>query len=105
MKTIVSIPHHQYPSRVRATVETKLQHLLKFYERIESLRAVLAREGDAHNVELVASVGHGATLVVEARRPQLEAAIDEAVQRMTRVLTRHKTKRSERRRKGGRIGH
>jgi ribosomal subunit interface protein len=105
MKTIVSIPHHAYPSRVRATVEAKLQHLVKFYERIVSLRAVLSREGDGHNVELVANVGHGATLVVESRREQLEAAIDEAVQRMTRVLTRHKTKRSERRRKAGRVGH
>ena len=105
MKTFVSIPHHQYPARVRDNVEAKLQHLIKFYERIVSLRAVLSREGDDHNVELVANVGHGATLVVESRRDQLEAAIDEAVQRMTRVLTRHKAKRAERYRKGGRVGH
>ena len=105
MKTFVSIPHHAYPARVRDNVEAKLQHLIKFYERIVSLRAVLSREGEAHNVELVANVGHGATLVVEARRDQLEASIDEAVQRMVRVLTRHKAKRAERRRKGGRVGH
>lgn len=105
MKTIVSIPHHEYPARVREHVEERLQHLIKFYERIVSLRAVLAREGQDHRVELVANVGHGVTLVVDSREDQLEAAVDGALQRMTRVLTRHKTKRAKRHRRGGRVGH
>ena len=105
MQTIVSIPHHEYPARVREQVETKLQHLVKFYERMVSLRAVLSREGELHRVELVANVGHGVTLVVDSRQEQLESAVDDAVQRMTRVLNRHKTKRAQRQRRGGRIGH
>ena len=105
MKTIVSIPHLEYPARVRERVEEKLQHLVKFYERIVSLRAVLARDGEDHKIELVANVGHGVTLVVDARQGQLDAAIDQAVQRMTKVLTRHKSRRAQRHRRGGRIGH
>jgi ribosomal subunit interface protein len=105
MKTIVSIPHHEYPARVRETVEEKLQNLLKFYERIVSMRAVLARESDTHRVELVANVGNGVTLVVESREGLLEAAIDEAIHRMGRVLTRHKTKLADKYRRGGRVGH
>jgi putative sigma-54 modulation protein len=105
MKTIVSIPHHEYPARVREHVESRLQGLVKFYERIVSLRAVLSREGEQHRVELVAHVGHGVTLVVESRRDQLEAAVEDALQRMTRVLTKHKTKRAQRHRRGGRVGH
>jgi ribosomal subunit interface protein len=105
MKTIVSIPHHEYPARVREDVEDKLQNLAKYYDRIVSIRAVLARESDEHRVELVAGVGHGVTLVVDSRADRLEAAVDEALTRMSRVLTRHKTKLEDRYRRGGRIGH
>ncbi len=105
MKTIVSIPHHEYPARVREAVEEKLHHLLKYYERIVTLRAVLARENEEHRVELVAGVGRGVTLVVESRQDLLESAVDEAISRMGRVLTRHKTKLEDRHRRGGRIGH
>ena len=105
MKTLVAVPHHEYPAEVRDHVEDRLQHLVKFYERILSVRAVLAREAEQHRVELVAHVGHGATLVVEARGNLLDKALDEALDRMTRVLKRHKTRLTERHRKGGRIGH
>jgi ribosomal subunit interface protein len=105
MKTIVSIPHREYPARVREVVEDKLQNLVKFYDRIVSIRAVLARESDEHKVELVAGVGHGVTLVVESRESLLEAAVDEAISRMSRVLTRHKKKLEDRYRRGGRAGH
>jgi len=105
MKTIVSIPHHEYPAAVRDLVERKLQQIAKYYERIESLRAVLTREADDHRVELVATVGHGVTLVVDCRENLLEAALAEAIERMRRVLRRHKTKLENRHRRGGRVGH
>jgi ribosomal subunit interface protein len=97
MKTIVSIPHHEYPALVRDLVEAKLQHLAKYYNRIVSLRAVLERENEAHRIELVVNVGHGVTLVVDSRGPLLEATLDEALGRMTRTLTRHKGKIRSRR--------
>jgi ribosomal subunit interface protein len=105
MKTLVSVPHHEYPAEVRTGVETKLQTLLKYYDRIVSLRAVLARQNGFHRVELIANVGHGATLVVDARTELLDGAVDEAMDRMGRVLSRHKERLAERHRKGGRIGH
>jgi len=105
MKTFVSIPHHEYPATVREHVEEKLQHLAKFYDRIVSIRAVLERRGEEHRVELVTNVGHGVTLVVDSRGPLLNAALDEALDRMGRVLTRHKAKLAEKHRRGGRIGH
>jgi ribosomal subunit interface protein len=105
MKTMVANPHHEYPARVSEVVEDNLQNLREYYERIVSIRAVLARESEEHYVELVAGVGHGVTLVVESRAARHEAAIDEAIGRMGRFLTRHKTKLAERHRRGGRIGH
>lgn len=98
MNTEVAIRHHEYPSRVRAHVEPKLEHLGKYYERTHSIKALLEREGDAHRVELVANVGRGVVLVVDERAPSFGAAVDEAVHRMARVLTKHKGRLTERRR-------
>jgi ribosomal subunit interface protein len=102
MKTVVQIPHHEYPARVREDVEGRLHRLLHYYERIVSLRAVLERQSNVHRVELVANVGHHATLVVDARANVLESAIEEALTRMRTILERHKSKRTARRRRSGR---
>lgn len=105
MKTEVSILHHDYPSQVRDTVEGKLQHLVKFYDRIVSVRALLEKQNEEHRVEFVANVGKGNVLVVDARSDSFSSALDEAMERMTRLLTRHKTKQTGARRRGGREGH
>jgi ribosomal subunit interface protein len=102
VKTVVQTPHHEYSAAVRADVEERLHQLLHYYERIISLRAVLERQSNLHRVELVANVGHHATLVVDARAGALEAAIDEALARMRTILERHKGKRVDRRRRADR---
>jgi len=73
-------------------VATKLQGLVKFYEGTVSVRAVLEREHDDHRVELVASVRRGVVLVVDASSDSITSALDEAIERMGRVLSRHKNK-------------
>jgi len=102
MKTLVSIPHHEYPARVRDHVEQKLRHLARFFDRIVSMRALVERQAEVHRVELVANVGQGVTLVVDARGEGLEATLDDALDRMGRVLRRHKTRLTDRHRRGGR---
>ena len=99
MKTLVSVPHRDYPSSVRDSVEARLQIMAKYFERIESLRAVLGREHDSHCVELVAHVGHGATLAVDAKGASLDEALEEAIARMKSVLTRHKQRLVQRSRR------
>ncbi len=74
MQAQVSILHHDYPVRAREQVEQKLQHLVKFYDRIVSLRALLERQRDDHRVEIVARVGRGTVLVVDARATAFSAA-------------------------------
>jgi ribosomal subunit interface protein len=101
MQTQVSILHHDYPTPVRTQVEQKLQHLVKFYERTVSMRALLERQGDDHRVEIVASVGQGAVLVVDARAPMFASALEEALERMERLLKRHNQKHLNARRRRG----
>jgi ribosomal subunit interface protein len=99
MQARVSILHHDYPARVREQVEQKLQHLVKFYERIVSMRCLLERQHEEHRVEIVANVGRGAVLVVDARGTALSAALEEAVERMERLLKRHNSKKLQARRR------
>ena len=104
MQTQVSILHHDYPNPVRDQVADRLQHLAKFFDRIVSVRAMLERQGAEHRVELVASVGQGAVLVVDARGEAFGGALDEALGRMERLLKRHNEKRNPARRRGQREG-
>jgi ribosomal subunit interface protein len=99
MKTEVAILHHEYPSRIRDDVASKLQHLTKYFERTVSIRAALERQREVHRAELVANVGHGVVLVVDARAGSISLALDEALGRMARVLKRHKAKLTEARRR------
>lgn len=100
MKTQVSIPHHDYPGSIRAVVEQRLEGLARFYDRIVSIRAVLDRQRATHHVEIVANVGHGTTLVVDAQGDLLNAALDRSIERMESVLSRHKDRLTRRQRRG-----
>jgi ribosomal subunit interface protein len=92
MQTRISIPHHDYPARLRSQVEEKLQGLERFYDNVVSMSAKLERESEAHRIELVANVGHGAVLVADVKREAFGAALEEAVDRMTAQLKKHHDK-------------
>lgn len=99
MKTEVAILHRKYPAEIRDHVRAKLQGLTRFYAGTVSVRAVLEREHDLHRAELVAHVRKGVVLVVDARAETITAAVDEAVDRMRRVLKRHNGKKEAGRRR------
>lgn len=95
MKLEVAILHHEhYPDHARGVVEQKLQHLDRFFSRTEGIRALLERQHDQHRVELVAHAPRGVVKVVEGRAGTLNAALDQAVERMARVLSRHKDRQA-----------
>ncbi len=99
MKTEVAILHREYPTRIRDHVVARLQHLIRFFEGTVSVRAVLERQHDQHRVELVANVRRGVVLVVDARGGSITGALDEALERMGRLLSRRKSKLKEVRRR------
>jgi len=102
MNTEVSILHHDYPSRLRETVEQKVQPLSKFYDQLTSMHAKLERLNEQHRVELVANVAHGPTLVADGRGETFNAALEDATSKMTtsikRVHDKHRTERRRQRR-------
>jgi ribosomal subunit interface protein len=99
MKTLVTVPRRAYPATVREAAEEKLQNLAKYFDRIESLRAVLDRQRASHRVELVVHVGDGATLVVDSKGPSQEEAFEDALQRMKSLLVKHKRRLVQRHRR------
>jgi len=81
-----------------------LQRLARYFDRTESIRALLEQQQHVHRVELVASARPGVVLVVDSRADSLSKALDESVDRMSNVLSRHKqklAKAARRREKGG----
>ena len=102
MQTQVSILHHDYPAPVRDEIQSRLEHLIKFYERIVSSRALVERQHTDHRVEIVCNVGHGAVLVVDTRDGVFSNALDRAFERMAALLKRHNQKLIGLRRRSGR---
>ena len=99
MKTEVAILHDEYPSVLRENLVGKLQNLIRFFEGTQSVRAVLDRQRDEHRVELIANVPRGGVLVVEAKADNITGALDDALDRMGRALTKYKTKLRDTRRR------
>ncbi|MEM7516654.1 MAG: HPF/RaiA family ribosome-associated protein, partial [Planctomycetota bacterium] len=102
MQTQVNILHRDYPSRFRGLVDDKLHSLQKFYDRVVSMRASLERLNEEHRVEIVANVGRGAVLVVDARGEAFGGALDEAMDRMSTLLKKYNEKLTDGRRRAGR---
>lgn len=102
MRTEVSILHHDYPTSTRELVDGKLQELVRFASDKVSLRAMCERQRDTHRVEIIASVPHGPVLVADARADGFGGALEEALDRMTRMLKDSREKRTsvQRRRRG-----
>ncbi len=88
MNKQVSILHGNYPSEVRSMVESRLDALPLFGNRLETLTARLDQSHEEHQIELVAGLGGQGTLVAKAERPSLGKALDEAIERLTAQLRR-----------------
>lgn len=102
MKTHVTVPRGAYPAGIRETVEQKLAPLTRYFERIESLRAVLGKQKTSHRVELVVHVSDGAILVVDSKADSVEEALDDAQSRMKSLLSKHKKRLVQRHRQARR---
>ena len=92
MHTEVSILHKDYPAGMRALVDEKLHALNRFCGQLISMRALLEIDKDEHRVEIIAHVGHGNPLIADSRGKTFGATLDEALDRMSRILKRHSEK-------------
>ena len=98
MNKQISILRGDYSSEVRGLIESRLDDMHLFGNRLSSLTARLALDHGNHDVELVAAVGHEGTLVARSKTPNLVQALDEAIDRMTAQLRKIHDRRVDRHR-------
>jgi putative sigma-54 modulation protein len=70
--------------------EKKAQRLLKYYDKIQSIRVVLDVGGAAFGCEMIVSLEHMHELVGHTEDADLRAAIDQTTDLLERQLTEHK---------------
>lgn len=79
------------PDSLKQYVERKLQKLERYFHHIEGVEVVQTTERGQHIVELTIQ-GDGVVLRSEERCPDLNAAVDNAVEKMERQVIRFKTR-------------
>lgn len=77
-------------SDMKAYAGKKAERLVKYYNRVQSIRVVLGVEGRESTCEMIAALEHRHDLVGTATNPDMRAAIDETVDRLERQLVEHK---------------
>lgn len=90
MQIIVTGRHQDMTDELKAHVSKKLERLTRFYDRVESIEAVLDREGEASIVEVLVYAERGIRFVARESDVDLYSALDLVVDKLSRQLTKHK---------------
>lgn len=102
MKVTIVGRHFDVTPSVREYAESKVERLGRFFERLGDVRVTLGSEGQELTAEIVVGAPKGAQLVGEARGETVYAAVDLAIDKVERQVTRHKERLNDHR--GGRAG-
>jgi putative sigma-54 modulation protein len=86
----VTCRHCTVTDDLKAYADKKAQRLLKYYDKIQSIRVVLDSSGAGFGCEILVDSEHTPDLVARTEGPDLRAAIDQTVDRMERQLVQHK---------------
>jgi putative sigma-54 modulation protein len=90
VQIIITGRHVDVTDELKAHVSKKLERLPRFYDRIESIEAVLDREGEVPIVEALVHAERGIRFVARESSVDLYSALDLVVDKLSRQLTRHK---------------
>lgn len=82
--------HVDVPDDVRDYASEKAEKLLRFYDRIQSIKVVVDSEGDEMAVEMIVNAGARNEFVCSEVGPDVFALIDLTVSKLERQLTKHK---------------
>lgn len=86
---------------MKAKAAAKVEKLSRYYERITWVDVVLDVEHERHTVEMSAGLNRGQTIVGKAVSSDMYAAIDTAIDKISRQLRKHKEKLADHRPKRG----
>jgi putative sigma-54 modulation protein len=86
----VTCRHGHVDEDTKAYADKKAQRLLKYYDKIQSIRVLLDVGAAVSGCEMIVSLEHMHDLIGRAEGPDLRAMIDETTDHMERQLTEHK---------------
>jgi len=90
VQVIVSARRMEVGEAGKARITEKLSKLTRYYDRIESVEAVLDRQGELPMVEVLVHAEHGIKFVAREAGADLFAALDLVLDKLSRQLTKHK---------------
>ena len=96
----VTVRHGAIPDSMKEYAEKKAQRLLKYYDKIQSIRVLLDSTGAGFGCEMLVDLEHMHDLVGSTTGPDLGAAIDQTADRLERQLVEHKDRTRNRKGRG-----
>ena len=93
--------HVEVTDPVRDYLTERRDKLAKFFDRIHSLKIVIAAEGANHTAEFIAHLVKGEMVVAKGAAPDLFTAIEQCADKMEQQLRRFKDRLREHRTKPG----
>lgn len=94
MQLSITTRHYEADGRIKEYLSEKLAKLQNFFSRIISARAVLTKEGYRHIVEITVCARNMQLVAKEASR-DMHSAVDLAVGKLEKRLTRFRDKTKE----------
>ena len=102
MQITISGHHVDVTEAMRSRAYLLAAKVMKFFEGVTHVHVRMVVEADNRIAEFTAEAPHGKTLTAKSRAADMYAALDEAVAKLDRQLTKHKEKLHERRTRAGR---
>lgn len=100
MQIEVTVRDASITADMKARAEEKAQRLLKYYDKIQSIRVVLNRGGDGFSCEFLADLEHMHDLVAHTTGHDMSAVIDQTADRLERQVVEHKDRTRHRKGRG-----
>ncbi|MGR3309493.1 MAG: ribosome hibernation-promoting factor, HPF/YfiA family [Candidatus Brocadiales bacterium] len=92
MNITISGRHLSVTEAMKDYAHKKAAKLERFFDRITKIQVTLDVEGERQTAEMIVSAARGSTLIAEVATGDMYSAIDLAVDKLERQLTRHKEK-------------
>ncbi len=90
VQIVVTGRHMSVTEAMKQHAEEKAQRLVRFYGRVQEIRAVLDLDGGQPTAEFIVAVEHAEDFVAREQNDDMYAAIDTASDKLERQLRKHK---------------
>ncbi len=95
MRVQIAARRCEVPDTVRSRTEEQIGRLSKYEPRLSGAEVVFEIEKHLKKVEAVLSVDRGETVVAKGEGPEFREAVDQMVDRLTRMLKRHRSHKKD----------